>query len=90
MEEFLVVVACSMGRGCTETASAYYESRPELKVVAAKIERKAVQVVGPTVITFVAPILVYGFQKTATLSLSPNVTVQIQNQLMSLNFKKDF
>jgi hypothetical protein len=90
MEETLVVVACLYQKGCSESASVYYKSRPALQEFVLKVENRAKATVGPTLLNYGAPILVFAAGGQGSLQVSKNVSIKVSKEFTDLTFKKDF
>jgi hypothetical protein len=84
--ELLVVVGCVYGKGCSETATAYYNYNPQLQIIAFNLERLA-----PTSLkTYLAPVAFYALNGTPALKLTNVIQLQISKSNKTLIFSKDF
>ena len=90
MTELLVVVACLYGKGCSETSSTYYDSKPELQLFVKRTERRITATVGQATVTYVAPPLIFALGGSGIIKLNQHVNLQVNKNLFELKFNKDF
>lgn len=90
MTEGLVLVACLYGKGCSETYSRYYDSKPSLQNFVSKSEREIEQLVGGNFLTYVAPPIAFLVGTTATSKLNEYLNLKYSRTFVELNFKKEF
>jgi hypothetical protein len=84
------MLACLTSKGCSETANIYYDSKPQLQLIAKNLEFKVRHVVGDDLITYAAPIAFYGAGQTATIKLYGPFFIKSNYQFNELLFRKDF
>lgn len=90
MEELLVVLACTSGKGCAPTASAYYESRPSLKEFVKHTEYQIKKNTHPTLYEYGIPAVLLSLGTTGTTQLSKDFSVRYNRQFIELIFSKGF
>lgn len=90
MEELLVITACLYQRGCSETATTWYQQRPQLQIFVEKTEANVKQVAGPIATNYLAPMALFAAGATGTLRLSGSVGLKYNKENMELIFKKEF
>lgn len=79
MTELLVILACTQGQGCSQSASAYYSSAPQVKAMANHHTAKFKEMVGPEIVAFYPLILLVG-RGRATINLDKNYSLQLSNR----------
>jgi hypothetical protein len=90
LTELLVVTACLYGKGCNETYSQYYQTKPSLQHFVMKTEREIQNLVGRHFITYVVPPLAFMTGSAGTTKLTSNLNIQYSRTFAELIFKKDF
>lgn len=90
MTELLVLTACLYQKGCTDTASVYYASKPELQQMVFKVENRAKAMAGPLLFNYVAPVILMVAGANGAIKISSHVNLEFSRQSTALIFKKDF
>lgn len=90
MPEFLVVVACLYGKGCAEASTTYYNSNQELQMFTKNVERSIKDEVPETLITYLAPALLYGSGRAGLIQISTSVNLKLSRTSSELIYRKEF
>lgn len=90
MPEILVALACLTSKGCNETATHYYNSRPDIREIVLTVEHRAKAMVGPLVSDYAIPVAVFASGRPANFKLYKNLSAEISLQAQALIFKKEF
>lgn len=90
MEELLVVTACLYQKGCPDTASYYYNQRPQLQKFVNRTETEVKQIAGPVVVDYLTPVAMFAAGASGTLYVYRNVTLKYNRESLALVFKKEF
>ena len=79
MTEFLVIIACLNGKGCSETSNAYYQAHPELQEMVHVQEKKIKDYCGPIVVETAGPFLFIVAGGTGNIKLYKNLSLEIKH-----------
>lgn len=90
MEELLVVTACLYQKGCSETASTFYNARPDFKEFVMRTEVQVKETAGPIATEYLAPMVIFASGASGVVRISENVGVRGRRDFMELFFKKEF
>ncbi len=90
MKELLVLIACSYNQGCTDAARLYYEQSPELQVVAANIERKGKQALGPVVSEYGLPVLGAAVGRPINVRLTNTLYLKMEKEAINCVYTYSF
>lgn len=91
MMEFLVLVACLNGKGCSETSNAYYKAHPELQEMVHQNEKKIKDFCGPIIVESAAPIAFVAAGGTGNFKLYGNFSLEVKQYTQPmLVFSKGF
>lgn len=88
--EFLVLLACSTGKGCSETVSLYSFHNPALIANVRDLELSARRQAGPVVVNFIGPGLGLLSGQSAVFQIVQNVNLNVSKSNLKLEFKKEF
>lgn len=79
MTEFLVVLACAYGNGCSQTASAYYGSHPALKQEIKRHGDAVKTYLGPSIVALypAVPLLTHG---KGTINFGSHYSLSVSNK----------
>jgi len=78
MMEFLVLVACMNGKGCSQTSNAYYKAHPELQEMVRKNEEKIKDYCGPIIVEAAAPVAFVAAGGTGNFKIYKNLSLEVK------------
>jgi hypothetical protein len=90
LPEALVIFACLNSTGCTETSRHYYNTHPQIQVIAKKTVKIAKQYVGTVVIDTVGPVLFAAAGGTGTIRLGKHLSLQLNRDSAILGLGLEF
>ena len=79
MTEFLVIMACLNGKGCSETSNAYYQAHPELREMVQEQEKRVKDYCGPIIVEVAGPFLFIAAGGTGNFKLYKNLSFEVKN-----------
>lgn len=77
MVEVLVVLACTMDKGCTETSTAYYNANDSLQQLVRRQEKLISDELPPIVVQYVAPYAVYTLGYKSIFKVTRNLSIGV-------------
>ncbi len=90
MEEILVLTACLYQKGCSDTASVYYEKRPALQEFVQINERAVKRTVPPILLDYLGPILLVSSGASATTQISKTIALKYNRETTLIVFSRGF
>lgn len=88
--EFLVLLACGTGKGCSETANQYYVSNPAVAMQLQNIESNVKQKAGPLVVNVVGPVVGYASGNSGVFKVDKFLSLQVSRSIIGLKFERSF
>ena len=90
IEAGLVVLACSLGKGCIETSTQFYNTNPELKQIVNNTKQLSYQYLGQFTVEYTLPLVLISLNKNGTIKITRNIAFSFEKDRQIINFKKEF
>ena len=90
IEAGLVVLACSLGKGCMETSTQYYNTNPELRQMIENTKELSYRYLGQFTVEYTLPLMLLSLKQNATIKVTKNLAYTLENKNSLLTYKKEF
>lgn len=90
LEVLLVLLACTQGKGCSQTTNAYYSDHPEVKRLIKEQEQQVKRIVGPEAVA-VSPAFILMVRGKGSVHITGPFNLEIPDRdTMLITFKLGF
>ena len=90
IEAGLVILACSLNKGCMETSTQYYNTNPELRQMVENTKELSYSYLGQFTVEYTLPLMLISLNKNGTIKITRNIAYSFDKDLQMINFKKEF
>lgn len=90
MLEFVLVVACATGKGCTEATASYFHYRPDMREALHRQEVRLVNLMTPVVVQYAVPVLACVARDSCSVKIGGNFYLERDSNRGAIAYRVGF